>query len=112
MDTRQPSNLDLQDLLSRGEIQEFNRRRPPGPGVDLRGLYLRGVDLRGLDSTGLDLRDAYLRQTDLRGLDLRSTQLEGASLYGARISGVYFPDNLAAEEINLSLVHGTRLRCR
>jgi uncharacterized protein YjbI with pentapeptide repeats len=53
---------------------------------------------------------AYLRHADLRGLDLSETNLEGASINSAKISGTYFPTTLSAEEITLSLVHGTRLR--
>ena len=66
--------------------------------------------VRPSDLRGLDLSDAYLRQADLRGVDLRETRLEGASLFEARISGAYFPGELRAEEITLSLLHGTRLR--
>jgi hypothetical protein len=39
-------------------------------------------------------------------------ELEGASINSAKISGTYFPPSLSAEEITLSLVHGTRLRYR
>ena len=101
---------NLYDLLRRGEIGQFNRARSEGAICDLRGADLRGADLREIDPRGLDLRDCYLRQADLRGLDLRDTPLEGASIYGAKISGAYFPDELSAEEITLSLLHGTRMR--
>ncbi|NIV31835.1 MAG: hypothetical protein GWN58_20815, partial [Anaerolineae bacterium] len=50
------------------------------------------------------------RQADLRGLDLRQTRLEGASIHGAKVAGVYFPEDLSAEEIQLSLLQGTRMR--
>jgi len=100
------------DLLADGNIEEFNRRRRDGESADLRGANLRHADLRGLEAAGLDLRDCYLRQADLRGSDLRQARLEGASILEARISGTYFPEALSAEEITLSLLHGTRLRCR
>jgi len=41
---------------------------------------------------------------------LSTTLLDGASIGGAKISGTLFPRNLDAEEITLSLVHGTRMR--
>jgi uncharacterized protein YjbI with pentapeptide repeats len=102
----------LYDLLCRGEVARFNEARRAGAPCDLSGADLRGADLRELDARGLDLGDAYLRQADLRGLDLRETRLAGASIYGAKISGAYFPAELSAEEITLSLLHGTRMRYR
>ena len=101
---------ELYQLLKKGKIKEFNKRRAAGEGVDLVHADFRGCDLRDLDADGLDLSCCYFHQTDLRGLDLRNTNLEGASINGARISGVYFPAELSAEEITLSLLHGTRLR--
>jgi uncharacterized protein YjbI with pentapeptide repeats len=102
----------LYHLLREGSVAEFNRRRATGETCSLVGADLRHVDLRGLEAEGLDLGDAYLRQADLRGLDLRRTNLAGASINGAKISGTYFPVELPAEEINLSLLHGTRMRYR
>ncbi len=99
-------------LLKEGRVDEFNRRRAAGESCDLRSADLRGTDLRGLDARDLDLSNTYLRHADLRGLDLTHTNLEGASINSAKISGTYFPASLSAEEITLSLVHGTRLRCR
>lgn len=43
-------------------------------------------------------------------MDLSSAKLAGASIHGAKISGVYFPVDLSADEILMSLEHGTRLR--
>ncbi len=102
----------LYRLLKEGLIEQFNQRRAAGESADLSGADLHHTDLRELDAVGLDLRDAYLRQADLRGLDLRETNLEGASIKGARISGSYFPSALRADEITLSLLHGTRMRYR
>lgn len=102
----------LYNLLKHGRAEEFNRRYGDGERCDLRGCDLRGADLRALDAPGLDLTDCYLRQADLRGLDLSQTRLEGASIAGARISGTYFPVELSAEEISLSLLHGIRMRYR
>lgn len=100
----------LVDLLCQGMTEAFNQARQDRETVSIRGADLCGVDLRGLDTRGLDMRDCHLRRTDLRGLDLSTALLEGASIGGAKISGVLFPREFSAEEITLSLVHGTRLR--
>jgi len=102
----------LYDLLRDGRTTEFNARRAAGETCDLRHADLRGADLRNLEASGLDMSHCYLRHADLRGVDLSATRLEGASIREARISGAYFPPELSAEEINLSLVHGTRMRYR
>ena len=112
MESTQIRQCPLLHLLKDGKSEEFNRRRKGGETCDLRGADLQHVDLRGLEAAGLDMRDCHLRSADLRSLDLRETNLDGASIAGAKISGTYFPDQLSAEEINLSLQHGTRLRYR
>lgn len=99
-------------LLREGAIEEFNQRRAGGEPCDLVGCDFRTLDLRKLDARGLDLRNCYFRQADLRGLDLTEANLDGASINAAKISGVYFPKELSAEEITLSLTHGTRMRYR
>lgn len=106
----QIKNDPLYLLLRDGQIDEFNKRRAAGEDCDLTACDFRNVDLRGINAEGLDLGDGYFHQTDLRGLDLRNTNMEGASINGARISGTYFPVELTAEEIGLSLVHGIRMR--
>lgn len=102
----------LYQYLRHGDIDRFNHARTEGQSCDLRGTDLRGVDLRKAAVRGLDLSDCYLRQADLRGLDLTETVLAGASISGAKISGALFPVELTAEEITLSLTHGTRMRYR
>lgn len=97
-------------LLREGRGEEFNRRIKAGEKCDLRACDFRGIDLRGLHVANLDLSDCYFRQADLRGLDLRSCPLEGASLHGAHVSGAYFPSKLTAQEIDMSVRIGTRLR--
>jgi len=97
-------------LLRAGGAEEFNRRVHAGEKCDLRGCDFRGIDLRGIDVGNMDLSDCYFRQADLRGLDMRTCQLEGASLHAAHISGTYFPRKLAAEEIEMSVRLGTRMR--
>ncbi len=105
-------NDPMYRLLREGCITEFNVKKASGETVDLRGCDLRGLDLRGLDADGLDFSDSYLRQSDLRSVDFRNARLEGASINAAKISGVYFPADLTASEIELSLLHGSRMRYR
>lgn len=100
----------LYQLLREGQTEVFNLRHQAGDQCDLRGTDLRGLDLRGLDAAGLDLSNCYMRQADLRGVDFSDTRMEGVSISGAKISGAYFPTELAAQEISLSLLHGTRMR--
>ncbi|MCP4284177.1 MAG: hypothetical protein GY792_06985 [Gammaproteobacteria bacterium] len=102
----------LYRLLREEQVEEFNERRRAGEICDLRACDLRSLDLRKLDAADLDLQDCYLRQADLRGVDFSRTNLEGSSISGAKISGTYFPTELSAEEISLSLLHGTRMRYR
>lgn len=83
----------------------INRRE-----VDFSDANLRSVDLRKADLERVVLRGAYLRDADLRGCDLRHMDLEGASLHNAKVAGAYFPENVSPEEIQMSLVHGTRIR--
>lgn len=97
-------------LLRDGKIVEFNQQKARGAKSDLTGCDFRGVDLRGLDAAGLDLSGCYFRQADLRGIDFSQTRLEGASINSAKISGTYFPQELSPSEIELSLIHGVRMR--
>jgi uncharacterized protein YjbI with pentapeptide repeats len=106
------SNDPMYRLLREGCIKEFNAKRAAGDTCDLRGCDLRGLDLRGLEADGLDFSDCYFRQSDLRGVDLSRAVLDGASINACKISGVLFPAELTASEIELSLLHGTRMRYR
>ncbi len=102
----------LYRLLREGKVSEFNERRAAGEGCDLTSADFRGVDLCGLNADGLDLSNCYFRMSNLRGVDFSNSNLEGASIHGAQISGVFFPKQLEAAEIALSLEHGTRMRYR
>ena len=106
---RKPAD-PLYQLLREGRGEEFNRRRKAGEKCDLRGADFRGIDLRGIDAAGIEFSDCYFRQADLRGLDLRTCRMEGASLHAAHVSGVYFPRELTAAEIEMSVRMGTRMR--
>ena len=103
----------LYRLLRDGKVQEFNQRVAAGEKVDLTGCDFRHLNLQGLNAVGLDFSNSYFRQTDLRGIDFSACiSMEGASIHGAKISGVFFPEALDANEVLLSLEHGTRMRYR
>ena len=102
----------LYQLLREEQVEEFNSRRAGGERCDLTHCDFRGLDLRGLNADGIDFTGSYFRQTDLRGVNFAKSCLRECSLNGAKISGVYFPMELAPEEINLSMTHGTRMRYR
>jgi uncharacterized protein YjbI with pentapeptide repeats len=110
----QPKQLDspLFALLRKDDVTAFNLERPAQGPVDLSGGDFRGLDLRELNADGIDFSDAYFRSADLRGVDFRTTKLEGASIAHAQISGAYFPPELSADEILMSVNFGTRLRYR
>ena len=106
------SNDPLYQLLRNEDIKAFNEQRGQLDTSRLQSGDYRGRDLRNMDARGLDFSNSYFRNTDLRGIDFRETNLEGASLIDAKVSGTYFPEQLSAEEIRLSLDSGTRLRYR
>lgn len=106
------SDDPLYQLLRSENVKEFNEQRDKLDASNLRSGDYRGRDLRNMEAAGLDFSNSYFRNTDLRGIDFRQTNLEGSSLIDAKVSGAYFPDELSAEEIRLSLDTGTRLRYR
>lgn len=100
----------LYQLLRDGNIKEFNKQKSQGGKCDLASCDFQHLDLRGLDADGIDFSNAYFRASDLRGIDFSKARLEGASINGARICGAFFPAELSADEIILSVEHGTRMR--
>lgn len=114
MNTVEPAIAEdrLYQLIRSRLIKEFNAQREAFNSYDFSGMDFRGLDLRGINTENLNFSNCYFRQADLRGLDLRSCNMEGASIHATKISGVYFPKELSAEEIVLSLTHGTRMRYR
>jgi len=105
------SDDSLYRLLRDGKVAEFNQRIAAGETADLTGCDFRHINLQGLNAKGLDFSNSYFRQADLRGIDFSECDsLEGASIHAAKISGCYFPGTIRAEEILLSLEHGTRMR--
>ncbi len=111
-ETPKISSDALYQLIRNEKFEEFNRRRASGEKCDLIAHNFRGLDLRKVDFAGLDLSSCYFRQADMRGLNLSTCRLEGASIHDANIAGVYFPKELAPEEITLSRTIGTRMRYR
>jgi uncharacterized protein YjbI with pentapeptide repeats len=112
MSTPKISQDPLYQLLREGKIEEFNARKEAGEVCNLNGCDFSSMDLRGINADGLDFSDCYFRIADLRGIDFRKTQLTGSTIKRAKISGTYFPANLSAAEILLSLEHGTRIRAQ
>jgi hypothetical protein len=103
---------DLARMLREGHAEAFNAWVAEHGPADLTDANLRMADLRGIDLKGASLQGAYMRAADLRGQDLGTCDLDGASLAGAKVSGARFPADIGADEIALSLAHGTRLRAR
>lgn len=97
-------------LLRDEEIAEFNKRKAKGETFDLTYCDFRGINLQGIDADNIDFTGSYFRQTDLRGIDFSNSNLQGCSINNAQIFGCYFPKEITADEINLSLNHGTRIR--
>ena len=113
--TQQPemkNDEPLYRLLREGHIKEFNSQRAAGINGDLTSSDFRSIDLRGINADNIDFSGCYFRQADLRGIDFTYANLKGASIHAAKISGAYFPETFSADEITMSLLHGTRLRLR
>jgi uncharacterized protein YjbI with pentapeptide repeats len=104
------SDDPLYRLLREGKIAEFNQRVAAGEKPVLSGCDFRYTTLQGINAKGLDFSNCYFRQADLRGIDFSECEINGASIHAAKISGCYFPSQIRAEEILLSLQHGTRMR--
>jgi uncharacterized protein YjbI with pentapeptide repeats len=96
--------------LRSGDHVGFRRHIADRQEVDFSNCELQGTDFRRADLSKVILRGSHLRDADLRGADLRHMDLEGCSLIRAKISGTYFPANLSAAEIRMSVECGTRLR--
>jgi len=92
------------------DLESFRRLTADQKQIDFSNTDLRGTDLRKVDLSKIVLTGAYLKECDLRGQDMRHMNLSGVSIHGAKIGGVYFPDDLEANEIVMSVSMGTRLR--
>lgn len=105
------SESEYLKLIQEDKHTQFNSLVEKRDGrVDLSEAMFRGYDLRKFHLKSADLSNCYLRNADLRGMDLSNATMAGASLRDAKVSGTLFPPNLRADELILSLEHGTRLR--
>lgn len=93
-----------------GELDQYHQAARQRERVDFSNTDLRGTDFRKVDLSNLIVRNAYLRDADFRGCDMRHMDLDGVSIHNAKISGAFFPKNVSAAEIRMSLRHGTRIR--
>jgi len=103
----------INDLLRDEDMDKVNALLADGSApcfsnTDLGGLNLSGFDIQSKQA--LDFSNSRLCRSDLRGLDLSHCNLQGASLKEAKVSGVLFPAAIPAQEIAMSLQHGTRIR--
>ena len=94
------------------EREQFNELVAQGKVDHMQNQNLADLDLRGFNLTNMDLSGSYMGGVNLAGLDLRGANLSGVSLKNAKVSGCYFPKDIPAEEIRLSLEFGTRVRHR
>ncbi len=97
-------------LIRDEKISEFNRKKAEGVEIDFTGRSFRGLDLRTVDVEGIDFSNSYFRNADLRGVNFSSCNMDGVSIRDANISGAFFPADISADEIALSLETGTRMR--
>jgi uncharacterized protein YjbI with pentapeptide repeats len=101
----------FQSYIRNDEAERFNSEIATLAGpVDLENCDLSNQDLRRFNLRSANLRNAYLKMADLRGVDLSDAQMDGASINRAHISGAFFPRNIPAQEVWLSIEHGTRMR--
>ena len=108
-------NLDgdpIYEALFQGDYRKYNQLMESHEGpIDLSFTNLSNVSLMRIHSISrVILTGARLKMSDLRGLDLSEHNLEGVSIQKCQISGTYFPPDISAQEILLSLETGTRLR--
>ena len=100
-------------LLREGCITEFNAKKASGETVRFTGVRSEGASTyEGSMPMGWISATVIFAKSDLRSVDFRNARLEGASINAAKISGAYFPADLTASEIELSLLHGNRMRYR
>ncbi|MEP1740238.1 MAG: pentapeptide repeat-containing protein [Kangiellaceae bacterium] len=97
-------------LLRDEKVKEFNQQRESQLDIDFHDCDFRGLDLRGLNAKGVNFSGCYFRAADLRGIDFSESNMDGVSLAAAQVSGCYFPKNIAATEIWVSVDKGIRMR--
>jgi uncharacterized protein YjbI with pentapeptide repeats len=104
--------LSKPQILYEENRDKFNALAAEGKIPDIRNQNLSNLDLRGFNLSHADLTGTYMRGVNLAGQDLSNAILTGASIHEANISGCFFPKDIPAEEIRLSMEQGTRIRHR
>ncbi len=102
----------LYQLIRDEKIKAFNSQRESTQSLDFHDCDFRGLDLRGLNAAGINFSGCYFRAADLRGIDFSQSNMDGVSLASAQVSGCYFPKNIDASEIGVSVDKGIRMRAR
>lgn len=102
----------LYQLLRDEKIQAFNEQRKSVDSIDFHDCDFRGLDLRRLNAKGINFSGCYFRAADLRGIDFREANMDGVSLASSQVSGCFFPVNIDANEISVSVDKGIRMRAR
>lgn len=97
-------------LLRDEKVKDFNQQRESHSTIDFHDCDFRGLDLRGLNAKGVNFSGCYFRAADLRGIDFSESNMDGVSLAAAQVSGCYFPKNIVATEIWVSVDKGIRMR--
>ena len=72
------------------------------PVINKDNMYMLLRELKIKEFNELRVRE---QNCDLSGKDLRALDLRGID-----VAGVYFPNELSVDEIQLSNMHGTRMR--
>ncbi len=102
----------LYQLIRDEKVKGFNSQREAIETIDFHDCDFRGLDLRGLNAKGINFSGCYFRAADLRGIDFSQSNMDGVSIASAQVSGCYFPKNIDASEIILSVDKGARMRVR
>ncbi|GAX38853.1 pentapeptide repeat-containing protein [Nodularia sp. NIES-3585] len=80
-------NIQLHQLLIRGQGQNMSLDRQ-----DIRGVNLKGANLKDASFIGTDLSGANLQNADLTRAKLVQTQLDATDFTGATLTGAYIQD--------------------
>jgi|JYMV01.1.fsa_nt_gi uncharacterized protein YjbI with pentapeptide repeats len=109
---RHTSQIKIYHAIIDEEVDEFNKICLSEDYFDLSSHSFLSVDFRKLDlsKASFNFDNCYFKSSDLRGQTLVKSTFSGASMHLARVSGVLFPETVSAQEIELSINKGTRIR--
>lgn len=110
--TRHNSHIEIYQAIVNEDVDTFNKICLTHDHFDLSSHSFLSVDFRKFDLSKalFNFDNCYFKSSDLRGQTLSHSSFSGASMHLARVSGVLFPDNVSAQEIELSINKGTRIR--